>query len=170
MSSQEKVHVQINYKDIQQQFEANPQEAWLLISKFFQQLIPSFEIARKLQLNIDIEQLAKDLNGIFAFSNEGASMLVPKNKLTDNEALSVWLMAQFLGNKLGLLSSDSLSKEELQIKLGKTSKITSTRLGELVKNQVVIKTSDEKYRITAFGVIQVQKDVLPRIKSKLTFS
>lgn len=170
MSSQEKVHVQINYKDIQQQFEANPQEAWLLISKFFQQLIPSFEIARNLQLNIDIEQLAKDLNGIVAFSNEGASMLVPKNKLTDNEALSVWLMAQFLGNKLGLLSSDSLSKEELQIKLGKTSKITSTRLGELVKNQVVIKTSDEKYRITAFGVIQVQKDVLPRIKSKLTFS
>lgn len=170
MSSQEKVHVQINYKDIQQQFEANPQEAWLLISKFFQQLIPSFEIARNLQLNIDIEQLAKDLNGIVAFSNEGASMLVPKNKLTDNEALSVWLMGQFLGNKLGLLSSDSLSKEELQIKLGKTSKITSTRLGELVKNEVVIKTSDEKYRITAFGVIQVQKDVLPRIKSKLTFS
>ncbi len=170
MSSQEKVHVQINYKDIQQQFEANPQEAWLLISKFFQQLIPSFEIARKLQLNIDIEQLAKDLNGIVAFSNEGASMLVPKNKLTDNEALLVWLTGQFLGSKLGLFSSDSRSKEELQIKLGKTSKITSTRLGELVKNEVVIKTSDEEYRITAFGVIQVQKDVLPRIKSKLTFS
>jgi hypothetical protein len=51
--------------------------------------------------------------------------------------------------------------------LGKSNKITSTRLGELVKNDFASKTVDEKFRITMFGVVQVQKEVLPKIKSKI---
>jgi hypothetical protein len=81
--------------------------------------------------------------------------------------LSVWLAAYFLGHKLSLVNSDSLSKDELQIKLGKSSKITSTRLGKLVKNDFASKTTDEKFKITTFGVVQVQKEVLPKIKSKI---
>ncbi len=163
----EKIQVQIKYKEAEQQFSAEPQEAWLLINKFFKDFIPSFEIAQKLWLSIDLQQLAKDLNGIAAFSSDGASLLVPKNKLTDNETLSIWLTAYHLGHKLGMVNSDSLSKDELQMKLGKSGKITSTRLGELAKNGVVLKTADEKFRITTFGVVQTQKEVIPRIKSKI---
>ncbi len=163
----EKIHIQIKYKDFEQQFSADPQEAWLLLNKFFNKMIPSFEIAQKLWLNIDTEQLAKDLNGIVAFSSDGVSLLVPKTKLTDNEALLIWLAAYYLGQKLSLLNNDSFSKDELQVKLGKSGKITSTRLGELVKNNFVGKTSDEKFRITTFGVLQVQKEVIPKIKLKM---
>jgi len=163
----EKIQVQIKYKEIEQQFSADPKEAWLLINKFFKDFIPSFEIAQKLWLSIDLQQLAKDLNGIAAFSTDGASLMVPKNKLTDNETLSIWLTAYYLGHKLGMVNSDSLSKDELQMKLGKSGKITSTRLGELAKNGVVLKTADEKFRITTYGVVQTQKEVIPRIKSKI---
>ncbi len=163
----EKIYVQIKYKGVEQQFSSDPQETWLLINQFFKDMIPSFEIAQKLLLNIDIAQLAKDLNGIVAFSDNGVSMLVPKNKLTDNEALLVWLAAYYLGNKLGLVNCDSLSKDELKAKLGKSGKITSTRLGELVKNDFAMKTADEKFRITPFGVLQLQKEVLSKIKSKI---
>lgn len=161
----EKVSVQIKYKDIEQHFSAEPQEAWLYLSKFFNDIVPSFEIAQKLWLSIDLQQLARDLTGIVAFSDDCASLLVPKNKLTDNETLLVWLTTYFLGNKLGI-SSDSLSKDELQTKLGKSSKITSTRLGELVKNELVAKTANEKFRITTFGVLQTQKEVIPRVNRK----
>jgi len=51
--------------------------------------------------------------------------------------------------------------------LGKSSKKTCTRLGELVKNDFAAKTVDEKFRITTFGVVQVQKEVLPKIKSRI---
>lgn len=163
----EKICVQIKYKDVEKQFSAEPQEVWLLLNQFFKDFIPSFEIAQKLWLNIDVALLAKDLNGIVAFSGDGVSLLAPKNKLTDNDALLVWLAAYFLGHKLGLIKSDSLSKEELQFKLGKSGKITSTRLGELVKNDFAAKTVDEKFRITTFGVVQVQKEVLSKIKSKM---
>jgi hypothetical protein len=163
----QKLQVQIKYKEIIQQFSAEPQEAWLLINKFFKDSIPSFEIAQKLWLNVDLQQLAKDLDGIAAFSIDGASLLVPKNKLTDNEALSIWLTAHYLGHKLNVVNCDSLSKDELQTKIGKSGKITSTRLGELAKNGVVQKTADEKFRITTHGVIQTQKEIIPRVKSKI---
>jgi hypothetical protein len=55
------------------------QEAWLLLNQFFKDLIPAFEIAQKLWLNVDLPQLAKDLNGIVAFSGDGASLLEPKS-------------------------------------------------------------------------------------------
>jgi hypothetical protein len=163
----EKIHIQIKYKDVAQEFSAEPQEAWLLVNQFFKEIIPSFEIAQKLWLTIDLQQLARDLDGIVAYSSDGASLLAPKNKLTDNEALSIWLAAQHLGHKLGMLSCDALSKDELQIKLGKSGKIVSTRLGELAKNGIVARTADDKFRITTYGVLQTQKEVIPKIRPKI---
>jgi predicted transcriptional regulator len=69
---------------------------------------------------------------------------------------------------MSLMTSDTLSKDELQVKLGKSGKITSTRLGELVKNDLVMKTADEKFKITTFGVIQMQKEILPKINAKIS--
>jgi predicted transcriptional regulator len=66
-----------------------------------------------------------------------------------------------------LVGSDCVSKEELQAKLGKSGKIASTRLGELVKGDMVVKTGDDRYRITTFGVVQMQKDVIPKIRAKV---
>jgi hypothetical protein len=162
----EKVAVHIKYKDVEKTFSATPEETWLLLNKFFNEFLPSFEIANKLWLSVDLQQLAKDCEEIIAFSPEGTNLLVPKSKLTDNETLSLWLLASYLGHKLGMIESDALSKEELQTKLGKSGKITSTRLGELVKSDVVTKTADEKFRITTFGVAQMQKETLPKIKAK----
>ncbi len=164
----EKVAVHIKYKDVEKMFSATPEETWLLLYEFFREFLPSFEIANKLWLSVDLQQLAKDCEGLIAFSPEGANLLVPNSKLTDNETLSLWLLAGYLGHKLGVLESDAVSKEELQAKLGKSGKITSTRLGELVKSDVATKTVDEKFRITTFGVAQMQKDTLPKIKAKAT--
>ncbi len=163
----EKIQVQIKYKDVTQNFSAEPQEAWLLLNQFFREFVPSFEIAQKLWLSVDLQQLAKDLSGLVAFSADGVCLLAPKGRLTDNEALSLWLVAQHLGHELGMLGGDALSKDELQVRLGKSGKIVSTRLGELAKNSVVAKTADDKFRITAFGIVQTQKEVLPKVRTKI---
>ena len=166
---QDRITVQVKYKEVENTFSAESlEEAWLLLNKFFSQFVPSFEIANKLLLNVDLEKLAKDLEGVVAFSGEGSSLLVSKGKLTDNEALILWLLASYVANKLGLLESDSLLKEELQAKLGKSGKITSTRLGELVKNDLVARTGDDKFKITTFGVVQAQKEILPKVKAKVS--
>ena len=163
---QDSVTVRIKYKDVEKEFFGTIEEAWLLLSKFFNEFLPSFEIAKKLLLNVDNRQLAKDCEGLIAFSKEGSNLLVPGTKLTDNETLLMWLLASHLGQKLGILVVDTLTKEELRLKLGKSGKITSTRLGELVKNSSVTRTENEKFKITTFGVSLMQKEILPRIKSK----
>ena len=162
-----KVEVRIKYKDLEKNFSATLEETWLLLNTFFNEFLPSFEIVNNLRLSVNLQKLAQNCEGLIAFSEEGANLLVSKNKLTDNETLALWLLAGYLGRKLGMIDSDAISKEELQVKLGKSSKITSTRLGELVKSDLVMKTADEKFRITTFGVVQMQKEILPRIKAKI---
>ena len=164
----EKITVQLKYKDISETFQGTAEETWLMLNKFFNQFTPSFDIAQRLWLNVDVQTLAKQCQGLIAFSPEGPNVLAPKSKLTDNETLALWLLASYIGHKLNLVTMDAISKEELQMRLGKSGKITSTRLGELVKNNFVAKTIDEKLKITTFGAAQVQKEMLPRIREKLT--
>lgn len=162
----DKISFHLKYKDAEKDFSAPLEEAWLLLERFFREYIPSFEIAQKLILRTDLQQLGRDLNGIIAISEEGTNRLIAKNKITDNDAICIWLTAQHLGNKLNLLAEESLSKDELQIKLGKSSKITSTRVGELVKNGLVSKIQDDRYKITTFGIMQTQKEAIPKVKAK----
>jgi hypothetical protein len=167
LTAPDKVDVHLKYKELEKDFTATLQETWELLDQFFKEYLPAFDIAQKLTLNVDLQQLAKDMQGIAGFSPEGANLLVPKNKLTDNEALSLWLTAQYLGNRLGLLKTECLSKEELQTKLGKTAKIVSTRLGELVKTECALKTTEDQYKITTMGVIMTQKDIVPKVRAKM---
>lgn len=161
------VTVQIKYKNFNETFVGQPEQVWLALNKFLNEFVPSFEIANQLTLNVDIHKLAKDCEGIIAFSKEGANLMIPRSKLTDNETLILWLLANRLGKELHVLKSDAVSREELQTRLGKDSKITGTRLGELVKSEIAVRSDDETFRITSFGIMQAQKEILPRVKTKI---
>jgi hypothetical protein len=163
----DKITVQIRFGDVEQTFTGSVENVWLSLNRFFGEFLPSFEVARRLVLSVDLEGLVKACEGLIGFSREGANLLVSKDRLTDNEALLLWLLAGYVGFQLGLVGSDAVSKEELQARLGKSGKIASTRLGELVKSDVVAKVADDKYRITTFGVVQMQKDIIPKIKAKI---
>jgi hypothetical protein len=162
-----RITVHVKYGDVEQTLSGGVEDVWLSVNKFFKELVPAFDVAKKLTLNVDLQQLIQDCEGIIAFSTEGANVLVPRNKLTDNEVLGLLLLAGYVGFQLGRLDSDGVSRDELQTRLGKDAKIVSTRLGELVKSEIAVKTADEKYRMTTFGVVQMQKEILQRIKAKI---
>jgi hypothetical protein len=168
LSGSRQVTVHVRFGDVEQTFSGSVEDVWLSLNRFFGEFLPSFEVAKRLVLSVDLQGLVKACEGLIAFSKEGANLLVSKDRLTDNETLLLWLLAGYVGFSLGLVSENAVSKEELQAKLGKSGKIASTRLGELVKSDMVVKTGDDRYRITTFGVVQMQKDVIPKIKSKTT--
>jgi hypothetical protein len=167
LSEDRRVTVHVKHGDVEQTFSGSVEDVWLSVNKFFKELVPAFDVAKKLMLNVDLQKLASDCAGIIAFSVEGANVLVSRSKLTDNEVLGLLLLAGYVGFRLGKLESDGVSRDELQARLGKGGKIVSTRLGELVKGEIAVKTADEKYRMTTFGVVQMQKEILPRIRAKI---
>jgi len=164
--SKETITVHVKYRDMEQTFTGDVNDVWVSVNRFFSEMIPAFEVAHKAVLTVDLEKLVGDCKNIIAVTPEGPRLLVSKQRLTDNETLSLHLLTAYIGNKLGLLNSDTLSKEELQARLGKSAKIASTRLGELHREGLVAKTEEDQYKITTIGVKRLQEEVLPKIRAK----
>ena len=159
--------VHIRYGEVEKTFSGSVNDVWVALNRFFSEFIPAFKISRTLVLSVDLQKLVEDCRGLIGFADNAPHLLVSKERLTDNETLALHLLAAHLGYRLGVLKTDVLTREELQTKLGKSPKITSTRLGELVKGEIVEKTSEGGYRVTSFGVAQMQREWIPKIKAKV---
>lgn len=159
--------VHVKYRNLEQTFTGNPDTVLQAVNRFFNDTFPALSLAQRLALTVDTQKLVENVADIIAFTAEGPRVLVPKERLTDNEVLTLNLLAVYLGHKLAVIESDVASKDELQARLGKKDKIATTRLGELVRKDIVAKTEEGKYRITGLGIKYLQDELLPRIKEKI---
>ena len=164
--TKETVTVHIKYQETEQTFTGDANQVWISINRFFTEMIPALQTVKKALLTVDLESLIEDCKNIIAVAPEGPVTLVTKQKLTDSETLTLHLLAAYIGNKLGQ-SKDVLSKEELQAGLGKSAKITSTRVGELIREGLATKTEEGNYKITTLGIKRFQEEALPEIREKL---
>lgn len=164
--NEETVTVHIKYRDTEQTFTGNANSVWRSMNRFFGEMIPALQVVKKALLTVDIEKLIEDSKNIIAVAPEGPVLLVSRQKLTDSETILLHLLATYISNKL-VLSKDYLTKEELQARLGKNPKITSTRLGELCREGYTTKTEEGNYKITMLGIKHSQEETLPQILEKL---
>jgi len=155
--SERTVTVCVKYGGVEQTFTGDVNRVWISVNKFFGEMVPVFDIARKVTLTVDLAKLIEDFKEVIAIAPEGPELLLPKEKLTDSETLQLYLLAAYLGYRLGKLPKETMTKEELQARLGKNMKITATRLGELVKQGDVVKTEEGSYRITTKTITQLQE-------------
>ena len=166
LTKKEQVTVNIKYQDFEQTFTGDPDQVWISVNRFFSEMVPALDTIKKALLTVDLESLIEDCQNIIAVAPEGPVLLVSRNKLTDSETLTLHLLAAYVGNRLGH-SKDVLTKEELQAGLGKNAKITSTRLGELIRDGHAVKTDEGNYKITTLGIRRFQEEALPEIRQKL---
>jgi hypothetical protein len=162
----EKVSVHVKFGDVEQTFVGNANDVWFLVNKFFSEMMPGFETLSKVILTVDLQRLIENCKDIVAVTPEGIAVLVPKEQLTDNEALMLHLLAGYIAQKTGLTETSSLTKEALQNGLGKSTKIISTRLGELTRKGHVVKMNND-YKISTIGVKALQNELLPRLRTKV---
>ena len=62
-----RVTVHVKYGGVEQTFSGSAEDVWLSMSKFFNEFLPTFEIADKLVLKVDLQRLLRDCEGIVAF-------------------------------------------------------------------------------------------------------
>lgn len=161
----EKVSVHVKFGDTEQTFVGNADDVWFLVNKFFSEMMPGLEILSNVMLTVDLQRLMEDCRDIVAITSEGIAVLVPKEQLTDNEALLLHLLAGYIAQKSGLTEMGALSKEALQNSLSKSPKIISTRLGELTRKGQVVKMNND-YKISTIGIKMLQNELLPRLRAK----
>jgi len=161
------ITVHVKYGEIEQTFTGSVNDVWVSVNKFFSEMIPAFDIARKVTLTVDLARLIEDFKDVIAIAPEGPELLISKERLTDSETLQLYLLAAYMGYRLGKLTRETMTKEELMAKLGKNMKITTTRLGELTKDGQIAKTEESNYKITTIGIKRFQDETLPKIRTKL---
>ncbi len=159
------VSVRIKHDGFEETFTGCPDDVWASITKFFDRVIPAFSVTRRMVLTVDLQEVVDACEGLVAVAEEGPLVLVSKRRLTDGENLLLKLLAAYVGNRLGVLDSERLAKTELQEWLGKSGKITGTRLSELCRNRLVAKEG-VCYRLTTFGIRRLVDEVLARIRGK----
>jgi len=150
------VTVHVKYGEVETTFKGNVNDVWVSLNKFFSESMPAFDIARKMTLTIDLAKLVDDFKDFIAIAPEGPELLISKENLTDSEALQLYLLAAYIGYRLGKLPYEAMAKEELQTKLGKNMKIVATRLGELIKQGDIVKTEEGNYRIATKALTRLQ--------------
>ena len=66
----EKVIIKIKYKHIEKTITASPEETWRFLRGFFKEFIPSYKIAEKLTINVDIQKIAKECEGLIVYLSD----------------------------------------------------------------------------------------------------
>jgi hypothetical protein len=115
-------------------FEGDADEVAKAFLKFLSQVYPSFDLLRRLTVTVDLEDLLRSVDGVFAFSESGPIVLTAKPKMSDKDAVLVHLTRQYLSEKLGRSQSSSMSLDQLSELVGKRSKTVSARLVELMSS------------------------------------
>ena len=165
-TERETVIVRVKYRGVEQTFTGNVNDVWVGVNRFFAEMIPAFDVIGKVLLTVDLNKLIDDCRDVIAVTPEGPTILVSKKMLTDSETLALLLLSAYVGRKTGLLDHEALTKEALVAELGKSSKITSTRLGELCREGWASKTEEGQYRLTTLGIKRLQDDVLPKARAR----
>jgi len=164
VSEETPIVVHIKYGGLEQTFTGSLEEVWISINRFFSQFIPTFTIAQRLTVAVDLAELAKQLEGLVVLTPKGPEVIVNRKRLSDRDYLMLCLVSAHLGYHMGLLDFGSLTRDELQRRLGKTAKITSTRLSELIRRGWVERVDEDRFQITKIGLWRFVEERLPKIR------
>jgi len=167
MSKEERIfEVQLKCGDFEAKFSGNIDEVIKGFFKFLSDIYPTYETLSRITITVDIEELLKNLRGVIAVTPEGVVLLKPPEgvSLITRETVGLHLIKTYVGKKLGLTESDSLSIVDLLKFTGDKPGAIAGRLSEMVNEGLVERVGRGEYRITTLGVKVFLDSVIPKFK------
>ena len=166
-SEEDPLEIFAKYRDLEIRFKGKPDEVIRSLLRLIQQILPTYDLASKLVLTVDLEDLLENVKGIIAFTPEGPVVTIPKEKISgERDAILLHLIKTYIGYKTGKLEKDTLATSEITSLTGGKSSSVGARLSELVSSGLIERVGRGEYRITTLGVKNFIDDVLPKIKSE----
>lgn len=163
--SEEKAEIEavIKCKNTEAKFSGDVEKVTKEIITFLTGIYPSLEIASRLSIATDLDELARALQDIGAITPEGPVLLV-RSKVSDKYAIGLYLLITYTGYRLGKLNKDTLPMADLIKLTGRPLGTVAGRLSELVSELLVDRIGKGEYKITTLGINHFIEKVIPKIK------
>jgi hypothetical protein len=164
-SEEEKLEVSVKYGQLESHFVGTVDEVLRGVIGFISKVCPTYDLASRLVMTVDVEKLIEDLEGIIAITEEGLISTIPSDLLSDKEAIRLQLIKAYLGYRLARWDKETMSLGDIITETrGKTGAVAG-RLSEMVSDGLVKRVGRGEYQITTLGIKDFCETVLPKIKS-----
>jgi len=125
-----KVHIKVD--NFETDLEGDAEQVALEVNRIASQLVPTFNLARKVYLNYSLNDLINKFSDFIRITPEGPRVLAAK-RLSDKTIIALQLVAAKVAAESGRQQSSRLTLQELERTTGLNPKSISSRLSELVK-------------------------------------
>lgn len=165
LNKEDEVFVTIRYKDLEKTVHGKPEAVLKELTGFLTTIIPSLNIASRISLNVNVNELLTECEGVLAVTPEDVVVLKGLDKLTDRELVLLQLVRSRIANFAGKAQSDATSSARIVEAVKKSSGTVAGRLSELSNEGLVERVGKGEYRITTFGLQRFRQDTLPKMKA-----
>ena len=154
VESGSQLKISLFYGELKVDFSGSPEHVMRSLNSFVSERIPELNLAKKLILNYNSVELAKEFQDYVKITPEGPRVITDE-KLSDRELVAARLLAQKIAFETGNASSLSLPLLSLVESTALNPKTLSSRLSELAKLGYVIRESSGEitlFRISTEGI------------------
>jgi hypothetical protein len=134
------------------------------ILQFLSQAVPAYDLAKKLVYVPDAASLADKVSEFAKMTSTG-QLLLTRNDIPAEKAISILLFMAHLAGKMGKRDADSLSIEEIVTGVGKAPKTIRNVIVEIQKTGVIDRAERGRYKITSKGLMELENS-LPSLSRK----
>ncbi|MGC9211178.1 MAG: hypothetical protein ACP5FU_03380 [Nitrososphaeria archaeon] len=159
--------VDISYGEVSATFSGNPDEVLIAVTKFLSSNLPAIEIAKKVILNYDLQDLIQMFSDYVKITEEGPRVLAREN-LSIKQKITLQLVRNRIAYLLNKIPQEPVTIQDLINVLGLPGKSISSRLSELVKAGHVTRIQDAKttkYQISTMGIKWLSDTLTGKIKA-----
>jgi len=164
-SEEKKLEVSVKYGQLESRFTGTVDEVLRGVIGFISKVYPTYDLASRLVMVVDVEKLVEDLEGIIAITEEGLVSTIPSDLLSDKEAIRLQLIKTYLGYRFAKQDKETMSLGDIITETRGKPGAVAGRLSEMAGNGLVVRAGKGEYRITTLGIKDFCDTVLPKIKS-----
>lgn len=155
MSDKGRLKVHVEFGELKEDFEGNPNEVVRAFLISITSVYPSLELAKKLVFQPNLSRLGDSLVGLVKFAPEGLLFLA--GEVPSEEAIMISLVGSYVGYRLGKVDNDTDSANGLAKITGKALKTISNQLACVIDDGLVERVERGRYRITSLGIIRFEQ-------------
>lgn len=165
--STREIEVIVKKDDLQIEFKGSIDDVIRCLLKFISEIHPTWFLASKLALKVDLVEVFEAMTGILAVGSEGPTVIVDRGKLTDIESIWLSLAKAWIASRIGLSDDDTVTSRDIQRDTGVKPSTVSARLSELANQGYLEKPKRGAYRLTSLGLKKLIEDIIPNVKSRV---